>query len=198
MAINWSPGIGDPTPLGWLTVAAYFIASALSLRAAFASKFPDSERRSEGFFWIFLAIASFALCINKQLDLQSLLTEVALVMAKEGGWYNQRRSVQEVSILLVAIIGGAGILSFTVLLRKANSAVRIAAIGFCFVLSFVVIRATSFHRVDLLIGEEVLGVRWNALLELPGILMISWGAYTYVAAGRKARHQSFRSSDVDV
>jgi len=30
----WMPGIGDPTLLGWLTVAAYFTAAGLCLRAA--------------------------------------------------------------------------------------------------------------------------------------------------------------------
>src|SRR5882672_1117833 len=30
---DWSPGIGDPTVMGWLTVAAYFAASWLCVRA---------------------------------------------------------------------------------------------------------------------------------------------------------------------
>jgi len=34
---KWIPGIGDPTIIGWITVAVYFIVALICLKAAFTS-----------------------------------------------------------------------------------------------------------------------------------------------------------------
>lgn len=172
MQFEWRPGIGDPTVSGWLTVVAYFVAAGLSFRAANRAQFSGRHWQTESMFWACVTLAMIALGINKQLDLQSLITELARGWAKETGWYDSRRTVQKLAIGLMAAFSAITALLIGVLLRKVASEARVAALGVCFVLAFVVIRAASFHSVDALISRGAIGVSWNALLELPGILVI--------------------------
>jgi hypothetical protein len=73
---NWSPGIGDPTFMGWLTVVLYFLASlgcwitARTLSSEGLSAGSTNEVRA----WRWIASTFLALGINKQLDLQTALT----------------------------------------------------------------------------------------------------------------------------
>jgi hypothetical protein len=54
-----------------------------------------------------MAIGLGALGVNKQLDLQSALTELGRILATDGGWYDSRHRVQRVFILAV---GSAAVL----------------------------------------------------------------------------------------
>jgi hypothetical protein len=130
-------------------------------------------------FWACIALAMLALGINKQLDLQSLITELARVWAKEEGWYECRRVVQQTAIGLLALSAVAAAIGLWFFLRKARMEVKLCGIALCSVLAFVVVRAASFHQVDALIGRDLLGVSWNAILELPGTLLVALCAARY-------------------
>ena len=54
-----------------------------------------------------------------------------------------------------------------------------AGAGAVFLVVFVVVRAASFHHVDILLRSEALGLRVNALLELSGIACIGWNARNF-------------------
>ena len=86
---RWEAGIGDPTVVGWITVVAYGVSAALSLRCA---------RRTaiglEHWFWVGAAVALVLLGFNKQLDLQTLVTQIGRDMAMREGWYAERRVAQ--------------------------------------------------------------------------------------------------------
>ena len=86
----WRPGIGDPTVMGWITVAVYFGAASLCLRQALESR----RRRATAertIFWCILTAFLFCLGINKQLDLQTLLTLTGRNIFIELGLYEYRR-----------------------------------------------------------------------------------------------------------
>ncbi|HEY8942673.1 MAG TPA: hypothetical protein VIM73_00370, partial [Polyangiaceae bacterium] len=87
---NWSPGIGDPTVTGWVTVVAY-LATAVSC-TLLALRIPRvaGPLNRERLLWGLLAAAFFALGLNKQLDLQSAVTEIGRIVAAKQGWYEQR------------------------------------------------------------------------------------------------------------
>jgi hypothetical protein len=128
--IDWSPTIGDPTLMGWVTVAAYFLTSWLCLRAfrlekrgpprpllpTIAALFrvmkkhwprpPAPARRAA--LWLLLFAIMFALGINKQLDLQTLFTEIGRSVSRSGGWYEERRAVQGLFIAAMAGFGAIG------------------------------------------------------------------------------------------
>lgn len=148
------------------------------------SQFAGRHGQIDSGFWFAAMLLMVALGINKQLDLQSLLTELLRGWAKAAGWYEDRRSVQEVTIGLIAAFAAIGAVLLCLLLRRAALEARLAALGLCLVFAFVVIRAASFHKVDALIGRELFGISWNALLELPGIVVIALCALRYAMRTR--------------
>lgn len=173
MQFNWSPGIGDPTPMGWLTVVLYLAAAFTSYLIARRQPRPDAacaplERR----IWLGLAVLLLALGINKQLDLQSALTEAGRVLAHRQGWYGQRGAVQLVFVSGLVI---AGLVASVLLFRWARCVdghTRLALHGAVLLLCFVVIRAASIHHFDRFIDSRLLGLRWNWILEVGGIAVI--------------------------
>lgn len=168
----WRPGIGDPGVMGWVTVAAYLAAAIACWLAA-----QSSSKPSERALWLLLAVAMCFLGINKQLDLQTWFTITMRRLALAQGWYESRRALQFVFILFVA---GAGLLSCAGLFRVARRHTRIellAVLGLAFVAAFVIVRAASFHHVDLFLKSSLGGVRMNWLFELSGIVLIAGSAW---------------------
>jgi hypothetical protein len=202
--VEWTPGIGDPTVMGWLTVVAYFVAAWLCLRAFKSEKRgPDRPYRQaipalvrvlkkhwpsppaparRAALWLVLAFVLGALGVNKQLDLQTLFTEIGRSMAVEGGWYESRRIVQAIFIAMVLGFGAFFVAVLWWLTRGQLRDFRLTLFGFALLVSFVVIRAMSFHHVDIIIGMDVGGVRVNWMLELGGLGIVIAGA-----AGRLRR-----------
>ncbi len=103
---NWSPKIGDPTVMGWVTVAAYFLAAWLSYRAYRAAHEDVEPHPGVRRLWALLTGALVLLGINKQLDLQTAFTETGRWLAHSQGWYDDRRPVQAVFIALFCLLGG--------------------------------------------------------------------------------------------
>lgn len=166
MIAGWSPGIGDPTPVGWLTVLAYLAAAVANLRAA-GRDAPDNAR-----MWLSLFVFLGLLAVNKQLDLQSLLTAVAREEARNGGWYDSRRWIQEVFILMLLAISTAAMAFLLYLTRRRGRPLRVAMLGITVLLLFVCVRASSFHHMDALLGVSFLAMSVNHVLEIGGIAIV--------------------------
>lgn len=170
MIDGWTPGIGDPGVVGWATVVLYLVTAAAC--AAVANRAREGGRR----FWVVVALLMLALGINKQLDLQSLFTQVLREEALRHGWFAERRGLQLAFILVVA---ASGLMLTTALARHLSMLrcnMRLAAAGVCLIYTYVIIRAASFHHVDRFIGSSILGARWNAVLEIGGIAIVLSGA----------------------
>lgn len=174
---RWHPGIGDPTPIGWITVVAYGSAALLCFWCQRKSSRGDHRQ-----FWWFMALVMVLLGINKQLDLQTWFTEVGRDMAREQGWYVRRQWVQMVFIawLLLAALTVRGWLAKR--LVNLDQYARRAGIGLLLLMVFVIIRAASFHHIDRLLGMSLQGMRFNAVLELCGIGVIAFAACGRLAA----------------
>lgn len=170
MIYGWSPGIGDPSFLGWFTVIAYFLASLLCVLAM--RKDADAKR-----FWAFLGIALVALGLNKQLDLQSFLTALARHLANSEGWYDRRRELQKLFVITISLLALFGAVTTVVLLRKSSGQIRAAAAGFVLLGAFICVRAASFHHVDRILNSGILGARFNWIIELGGISLIAVSAF---------------------
>jgi hypothetical protein len=174
---RWTPGIGDPTIMGWVTVAAYFAAAVLCLASA------TSSSEDKRFWWwsgAFLAL----LGINKQLDLQSWLTQVARDLALVEGWYDYRGFVQAVFIVAMVVGCSVGAVRLWKAARERPICIRLAFAGFSVLIAFIAIRAASFHHIDRLIGSSIFGFRFNWIFELGGIAII--GASALCARFRSA------------
>jgi hypothetical protein len=169
---NWTPGIGDPTIGGWVTVALYLMASGSCWISARKLGLEDIPRSNERRAWRAISVLFLALGINKQLDLQTALTEAGRALAHYQGWFEQRQLVQLAFIALVAIVCLIAAITLLLWTRSAPIPTRLALIGTTMVLGFVLIRAASFHHVDQFIGQKVLGLRWNWILEMSGISLV--------------------------
>ncbi|MEM7741138.1 MAG: hypothetical protein AAF225_10095 [Pseudomonadota bacterium] len=198
MEIAWRPTIGDPTVTGWLAVCLYAAVSSVALTLAAACR-PPIFQRPELRFWAFLALSFAALSVNKQLDLQSLMTELGRLLAKEHGWYNTRRYVQGAFIVGVGASALLGLLTVVALSLRAPWPNRIAQLGTALVIAFVAIRASSFHGMDLFISyEPIPHLRMNAVLELGGITLVLlgsvWRLIDALGRVRSRQHWDFEAS----
>ena len=158
--------------MGWVTVVAYGVAAFTAGLAAWrAGNQGTGERR----MWTLVAILMALLCINKQLDLQSLLTDIGRAIAWDEGWYEQRRKFQKWFVL--GILGVSGITTAFLAWRFRGFWRKhfLLAGGLAFLLTFIVVRAVSFHHVDMMLKTSFAGVRMNWFLELTGIALV-WGA----------------------
>lgn len=168
LTLSWTPKIGDPSIMGWITVVFYFITSALSLSIALLKQ----KERTSFRFWGLLAIFLLLLGINKQLDIQSLFTEIGRAIAKEQGWYTKRRSVQFLFIIMFGIFSFSVIITIWWMLRKRWRQYLIPLTGFLILVSFIIIRAASFHHFDMFLRSGPAEIRMNWILELGGIGII--------------------------
>jgi hypothetical protein len=182
---RWVAGIGDPSPMGWITTAAYGVAVALAARNAFAA------RRSAApvGFWITLTVVMLLLGINKQLDLQTWFGQTGRDMALSQGWYGQRRTVQATFIVLL----GAGAMTFVAAARRYWAArwqeYRWVFLGVVLLAVFIVIRAASFHHIDEFIHFDLGKTTLGRALEIVGVIVVGAACMQWHAAHRRAQSQ---------
>jgi hypothetical protein len=169
---RWTPGIGDPTFAGWATVVLYFVAFGLCARALRNTRMEGVERS----FWAAVTLLLGALGINKQLDLQTLFTQLARSLAWRQGWYEQRREAQILFAAAAVCVGLVAAAFLLWLMRRSAIPTRIVIVGCCLLIVFVLVRALSFHHFDRFIGYDILGVRMNWAFEIGGILIVIAGA----------------------
>lgn len=204
--ITWTPGIGDPTIFGWLTVLAYGLAAWMCLRAFLAEKagpprplgasiqawgrvtrkhfpkLPPIALRAG--FWLAMAGFLIAMGVNKQLDLQTLFTQVARLVVSAMGLYEVRRILQLGFLILLAVL----IVRTVRVSRRLLSGHRelsLAFWGFVWQTAFILARATSFHGIDHSLGETLFGIPLNFLFEMTGIALLMAGAASRITARRR-------------
>lgn len=179
---HWEPGIGDPTFMGWITVIIYLISASLCFWAAWRTAQLLALYRFQHYYWLWLGLG-FSLIIlglNKQLDLQSWLTVFGKKIAIAQGWYVQRRFVQLAFITGIICLLVSCFISLRRLIQQDWKIFRLTFIGFLFLSGFILIRATSFHHIDQLIGINFAGFRLNWLLEISGLVCIGLSCINYL------------------
>ena len=184
---NWFWGLGDPDLGAVLVTGLYFltgviclvVARWLGLNAAPSSGLrPPSPLASgekgngEGRFWLVLAVMLFCLGVNKQADLQSLLTLYGRDLLRGAGLYDVRRPIQVAFILGVVVIATLIVLIALWLVRRWSWPCKFAAVGLGIQAAFIVVRATSFHHVDMLLRLRFGDLKINLLFESIGLMVI--------------------------
>ncbi len=197
---GWSPGVGDPTVLGWVTVAAYVVAAWLCYRASIGPSFDACHAGSiawrERTLWRILVGILLALGVNKQLDLQSAITELLRIMARAQGWYEFRREYQAAFIevlVIVTPIGWGGLVAFS---WRMSRSVKIAGLGLSLLGAFVLMSAASFHHVDALPSHSVLTLKLAWVVELGGVGVIAVGAVQRIILSSPAPPTAVRRTRV--
>jgi hypothetical protein len=169
LKIRWRPVIGDPSPMGWFTVAAYALAAFLAWRAW-------STNRDR--VWLGVTVLMALLCLNKQFDLQSLFTDLGREFARLFGQYEHRRGFQK--FFIVAVLGIVAVFGplFAWKYRAFLASHKLLAAGLVFLLTFIVVRAISFHHMDVFLKKSRMGgVKMNWILELTGIGLVALAAW---------------------
>ncbi len=179
VAQGWTPRIGDPDMTGWLTVISYLVCFALAVMVL--RRRPAGAARS---LWLAIAALMAFLGLNKQLDLQTALTQTGRCLARAQGWYDQRYIVQ------IAFIAGL-VLGVVIALLWATKSLRgqmrrngLALLGLAVLCGFVLVRAVGFHHIDRLISMEFATIKFNFWFENAGLLLIAINALILLRRGR--------------
>ncbi len=146
--ITWRPGISDPTILAWVITGVFLaagVACLMRLRQA-------GQPKRLSAFWIASAGLFLFLAINKQLDLQVLLIQLGRAWTEDLHWFEHRRGVQTLFVLLLGATAAGAALAFAWMLRPYWSNTRLALIGVGCTLAVILLRAAVIcHVLDHLI-----------------------------------------------
>lgn len=184
--INWRPGIGDPSVIGWATVFTYAIACVLSYRVyILGDRIFIIMQNKQKRLWLSISLVMLLLCLNKQLDLQSLFTDIGRYFFQKFELYQARRKYQLLFVVSILTVSMSSVLYVITLYRKVLCAHLVALLGVMFVLTYVIIRAASFHHVDRLISLQFCGLKMNWVLEITGILFIIINSLHILSSRRK-------------
>ncbi len=164
---------GDHSFFGWMTVLLYFTAACMTGYKAKLTYY----NKENSYFWLGLTVLLIFLGFNKQLDLQTNLTEWLRNTAKVHGWYDQRRSVQ---LLFISILGLAIpilLISLRLFLYHSWQRYKLTWVGIVLLLIFVMVRAASFHHVDLIFYQTIGSIRYYQVLEMLAISTVIAGTF---------------------
>ena len=174
---EWQASIAHPAMSDWVTVAAYMIAV---LASALASRQAEKRHQHrERSIWRIIALLMLALAINEPLDLQSLITIASRANAHANGWYEERRMVQLVFVIVwgaAVAVAGCAILFAA---RHSHPAVRLALVGVVLIGLFMFVRAASIHHLDEIYARAAAWFKWAALDEVAGVLIVTSAATLY-------------------
>ena len=191
---------GDPSPIAWVITLAYFVVAGLCFYAGRKEKERSLGRARlthAPAFWFTLCGLLVALGFNKQLDVQSDVTEAGRGLFRMLGLYDYRRLFQAVFVLLFAAGAIAAVAAAIWFMRDLWRRYRLAFIGIIYLCAFVIIRAASFHHVDqLLYHLPLFGWLINTTLELGGNVIIGYAAWQ--AAQEKPSSQAYRAFEAKV
>ena len=113
-----------------------------------------------------------------------LLTLHGREILRDAGLHDIRRPIQVAFILGVAATAAGSVALGLWRARRWSWPCRFATLGLGLQAAFVVIRATSFHHVDTLLGLRLGDLKFNLLLESIGLVVILWAALACWAKGR--------------
>ena len=164
--------------MGWFTVFAYFAAAALCLVTwrAIRRHIRQPERGRQAVAWGAMTLLMIALGVNKELDLQSWFTAIGRAIANERGWMAQHRAIQFDFMVVLTAAAVVALVAAAWFVRRRRREYWLLLAGVTFTMTFIVLRAASFHHFDVVLRSHVAGVKVNWALELTGIAVIGAAA----------------------
>jgi len=145
---------------------------------------------------LLIGIAALVLLLgfNKQLDLQILLTIIGRKLAESQGWYNIRRLVQMVFIVLFTLIVLLSLAIWTRWMKGRWRQYGLHFVGTVLILLFVMIRAASIEHVSFRHTTQYnSGIHIViSLFELVGILIVGLGSVLCLHRINVNKHRDFK------
>jgi hypothetical protein len=167
--------MSDLVDSNWPRAALYFLAAALSFYAAMLQR----RRAASGadrvmWFWFGLAGLLALLGVGRLGDLGPWITDQGREIAEAQGWYDDRRRFQSKAVELVLLMGagtiGVGLLWF---FWSASREHPLAFIAIAFLMTYVAVRAISWHTADaVLYSHPFGGPHPNGPIEIAGTLLM--------------------------
>ena len=128
----------------------------------------------------------FFLCVNKQLDLQTLFTQVVKHNARDAGLYEQARRGRKYFVLGLALISCAGIGWGLWKVRRDWRRYIVLALGALLIVRFVLVRVGAFYGTHIPSMAVLPGkIKLNPYLEITGALIIATAAFLNLKVSKK-------------
>lgn len=141
-----------------------------ALLAAFTRR--SAHRR---FWWIVTAIV-ISIGLIRMTGLISEITQYGRVFAYDDGWYDHRRPLQALGLLVVMAIGTILVGAVTFRFRRSiPEAVGVLATSAS--LGLLVVRSVSLHQIDRLLGLRVWNTQLGWLLDVVLLISIAVAAH---------------------
>ncbi len=176
-------GFNDSTFLGWLTTGLYVAASTLCVIAARwparGRPSPQPARQRIAGFWILVGVVLFVLAVNKQLDLQTVLTEKLRDMAEGGGWYGKRRMWQFMFVVMAAAGLTGAFWGVHRLLGRHWRSHRLALAGVALVGAYLLLRIVDIERMGEMTNLPLSATHVRTVVEWAGLLCLAAAAWRH-------------------
>ncbi len=170
----WSPKWGDADLVGVGLTFLYASAALLTCYSAIHVWLYGS-RQSSRWFWTLASAYLVLLAINKQLDLQTFLTQTGRCIARAEGRYGERRGVQQIATL--AILAAAALAGLVLIVKsRRGNGLMIAGLGL--LSTYMALRILSFHHMDTIFKTPLFGLGLARIIELSSLLVINYAAAT--------------------
>lgn len=167
---EWLSRSGDTTFWSWVITLLYAITILGSVY--YVIKIRGEENGDRRFLWIAISLFLVGMGVNKQLDLQILLTMVGSFIAEHLGWYEYRRVVQKIFTIgvLVCVSGAGGLILFRIRRIIRHSLVELS--GAAILVFFAAIRMGSINHLNKAIAFEQEKISHIHGIELAGLAVI--------------------------
>lgn len=157
---------GDQSLLSWLVFAVYFV---VVVWIWVATKKVDSRERG---FLLLNLLALLALGLNKQLDIQTDLINLAKQLAQYAGLYSHKTALKQLFVLFVGAGVTTAIIVFVALFWRLFFKYAFVFIGWLCLFIFIVLRVAYFEH-DAFRGASLWQYeQYFQLIELTGLLLI--------------------------
>jgi hypothetical protein len=134
--------------------------------AAWRSQQQGAHRAAETGVWLALAASLLLLLLLKEWDVHSALTNEGRELARERGWYAQRREQLLQIVYAVLTAGVAAVFLAIVLLGRLRARLALTVLSMGALVCFIAVRTLSLHQIDALLYRRfVHGVQINLALE---------------------------------
>lgn len=159
----------DTLDSGWLRVTAYLALAAVAAWWGWRERrHPAREARSWWpRYWFSSAVLAATMAAGRIGSLDDLFGDLGREQARSAGWYDDRRSLQVLAVLLVAAVWFVGVVVSIWRVPPRRRRYLPHAIALSTVVGFALVRMVSLHQIDaVLYRRDIAGVRIVAVVEL--------------------------------
>jgi hypothetical protein len=169
---RWKLCFGDPTFIGWLLTGIYLLIGMFALRRSYKLAECSGEWFAMGALMLFFSF-------NKQLDLQTLISDVGRWIATSLGLMEQRHLFKIFFMLamVLCIVLTIWYLRKTVLVFFRQF--KLTVVGLAGFIIFIILRASSFHLFSDGFNLFLTNVYFFSILELNSLLIILFSTINY-------------------